>query len=250
MARNNRRSIMGPIIFGFAMIAIMLGGAVLFLTQTLMKLDATKAEALSGVEELISSSPTVIEAVGEVTRVVPISEDSGLKIMQANELTSMELEATYLVEGTEGKIWCVVELVGQNGKWTIDENRIRVEETISGAMAFRAANRAHDEGDYEMSEELWKISYKGGRRLEGITAYNVGCALSRQGKTDEALEWISRGVDEGYYSSSFFEFDSDLDNLRDTDGYEKLMARVHDLEGTTYRVSSDDDETSPVATTR
>jgi len=55
-------------------------------------------------------------------------------------------------------------------------------------------------------------------------AYNLACAYSRSGQVDEAMNTLRRAVEEGYCDAQKIAGDSDLDAIRDHEGYEALLA--------------------------
>jgi tetratricopeptide (TPR) repeat protein len=69
------------------------------------------------------------------------------------------------------------------------------------------------------------------RRLVGLTPrdcvahYNLACRLARLGRTADALEELSRALEEGYRDFEYLHTDGDLDTLRNEPGYAALLRR-------------------------
>ena len=55
-------------------------------------------------------------------------------------------------------------------------------------------------------------------------AYNIACMHSLDGNKKEALSWLRHALDEGFDSWNHIENDSDLNNLRKSAEFQKLVA--------------------------
>jgi tetratricopeptide (TPR) repeat protein len=55
--------------------------------------------------------------------------------------------------------------------------------------------------------------------------YNMACLHARQGRADEAIQWLGRAVDAGFSDYALMERDPDLSGIRGTEGYGKIMKR-------------------------
>jgi tetratricopeptide (TPR) repeat protein len=53
--------------------------------------------------------------------------------------------------------------------------------------------------------------------------YNVAVLHSLQNKETEALDWLKRAVEKGYDNWELIKSDKDLENIRDSQGYKKLV---------------------------
>jgi len=60
-----------------------------------------------------------------------------------------------------------------------------------------------------------------------VAAFNTACCYSLLNKKPEALKWLERAVDLGFFK---FEEDADLDNIRNTGQYKKILAKARKLE--------------------
>ncbi len=56
--------------------------------------------------------------------------------------------------------------------------------------------------------------------------YNIACARALAGRTDDALEALSRAVDAGYKNADATEKDKDLDSIRANPRYKEIVARM------------------------
>jgi tetratricopeptide (TPR) repeat protein len=59
----------------------------------------------------------------------------------------------------------------------------------------------------------------------GTTNYNLSCIYSIKGRLNESLSYLEYAIKFGYKEYELFESDPDLENLRKTDGYKKLIRR-------------------------
>ncbi len=56
--------------------------------------------------------------------------------------------------------------------------------------------------------------------------YNVACGYSLLGRKDEALDWLDRAVAAGFDDRRNLETDADLANIRDTERFRQILAKV------------------------
>jgi len=56
-----------------------------------------------------------------------------------------------------------------------------------------------------------------------VPLYNLACAESRLRNHDSALSYLEKSIESGYSNLQHMESDSDLDNIRELDGYKKLV---------------------------
>lgn len=64
-----------------------------------------------------------------------------------------------------------------------------------------------------------------------IALYNMACAFSLMGRPDDAVDYLGRSVDAGFHDLDHIRQDSDLDNIRDTDGYRDIIRRLEAEQG-------------------
>jgi tetratricopeptide (TPR) repeat protein len=55
------------------------------------------------------------------------------------------------------------------------------------------------------------------------THYNIACMYSRLGQVDESIAWLKKAIDRGYHNWEAIKSDSDLDNIRNSVEYRKLI---------------------------
>ena len=53
--------------------------------------------------------------------------------------------------------------------------------------------------------------------------YNIACMYSRLQKEEESIEWLQKAVDKGYSNWESIKSDSDLENIRGSSAYQKLI---------------------------
>jgi tetratricopeptide (TPR) repeat protein len=58
-----------------------------------------------------------------------------------------------------------------------------------------------------------------------LTLYNLACACSLAGRLEKALEALDASVEAGFKDPDHLENDSDLDPLRDLDGYKRILEK-------------------------
>jgi len=56
--------------------------------------------------------------------------------------------------------------------------------------------------------------------------FNIACVYGRGGRTREAFAWLERAVDEGYSNRDKLLSETDLDSIRDTVEFQRLLGRV------------------------
>jgi TolB-like protein/Flp pilus assembly protein TadD len=61
---------------------------------------------------------------------------------------------------------------------------------------------------------------------EGMVLYNVGCIYALAGRLEEAIQVLERAVDHGLSHTGWYLHDSNLDPLRGTPRFQKLLARL------------------------
>lgn len=59
-----------------------------------------------------------------------------------------------------------------------------------------------------------------------LARYNLGCSLARAGKSDEAIDALSRAILLGYDDLAHLEVDPDLDSLREHPEFRELLGHV------------------------
>lgn len=57
--------------------------------------------------------------------------------------------------------------------------------------------------------------------------YNIACIYSRQGKVEESVKWLKGAVDRGFKDMELIRSDKDLDNVRGSSYYMRLMEDQH-----------------------
>jgi hypothetical protein len=62
--------------------------------------------------------------------------------------------------------------------------------------------------------------------------YNLACVYGRQKKADQAVESLNSAIENGFADLCFMEHDPDLDAIRDSAGYQKILARREEIQYT------------------
>ena len=63
-----------------------------------------------------------------------------------------------------------------------------------------------------------------------VSYYNIACVYARQNKKDQSLKWLEKSIDKGFHNWELLKTDKDLENIRNTQYYEKLLIRHKDTE--------------------
>jgi tetratricopeptide (TPR) repeat protein len=58
--------------------------------------------------------------------------------------------------------------------------------------------------------------------------YNIACIYSLQNEIDDAVIWLEKAVEKGFKDWKILETDRDLDNIRGSSYYKKLMKHRSD----------------------
>lgn len=87
------------------------------------------------------------------------------------------------------------------------------------------ANRAYQAKDYKAAAQAYIASLKHYPDNE-VAAYNTACCYSLLNNKQEALKWLERAVDLGFYK---FDQDPDMDNIRNTKQYKKILDKTRKL---------------------
>ena len=86
-------------------------------------------------------------------------------------------------------------------------------------------NAYTDTGMHEEGLEA-DLKLKRLRPKDPLVLYNLSCSFSLMGKLSESLESLEKAIDLGYDDLAHLVNDSDLDSLRDEDGYKELIHKL------------------------
>lgn len=100
----------------------------------------------------------------------------------------------------------------------------------AGTYHYEIAYEWHQIRDFDRALEVYK-SYLQTYTKEMLTLmndrhmayYNMCCIESRRGNVSKALEYLARSFDENYTDFAWLDLDTDLDHIRDTPGFKKLV---------------------------
>ncbi len=115
----------------------------------------------------------------------------------------------------------------------IDANRLNealevcsdpVMEASAGAVYQRIQDKAFHTSSYQTSAAAGRLAFERGR--DPAVAYNIGCALARDGQVDESLEWIARAVDAGFEDKALISSDPDIDVLRSLPEFDLIFEKL------------------------
>lgn len=94
----------------------------------------------------------------------------------------------------------------------------------SGSAHFALASAAHRVREFETALKHFKRAQDLDHNVP-TTTYNIACTLSLLDRKEEALKWLQKALDEGFDGRGYLERDSDLNNIRGTEGFKKLLKR-------------------------
>lgn len=97
----------------------------------------------------------------------------------------------------------------------------------SGSREYERGMEAHQDEDFQAAADHWRRAYDAGYR-RGPTAYNLACAYSQLGQTDDAFSWLQKSVDAGFDVQGYLDSDDDLDNLRDLPRFRELRRKARE----------------------
>ena len=87
---------------------------------------------------------------------------------------------------------------------------------------------AYRHGDVKQALALTKQAHDAGPE-DSIVLFNLACFNALLGNTDEALAWLEKAVEGGFYAPGKIANDADLQNLRGKPKYEAALARAAEL---------------------
>ncbi|MHC4608433.1 MAG: tetratricopeptide repeat protein [Planctomycetota bacterium] len=93
----------------------------------------------------------------------------------------------------------------------------------------RKASEHHRNKEYEEAIKIYEQIIEADPN-DSIALYNAACGHSLLGNKEEAVDYLKKSVAAGYTNFNHMEADSDLDAIRDTDGYKELLAKRDELE--------------------
>jgi len=89
----------------------------------------------------------------------------------------------------------------------------------------QVANTALSRGEYQIAIENYKSVLRFRPEHTAVT-YNIACCYSLLNNRLEALKWLNKAIDLGLYA---FDEDGDLNNIRETKEYKKLLNKANKL---------------------
>jgi beta-lactamase regulating signal transducer with metallopeptidase domain/Tfp pilus assembly protein PilF len=106
--------------------------------------------------------------------------------------------------------------------------RLVAKAPKSGEPFFDIGRELLDADQYDLSAKAFQASADRGYRVS-TSLYNEACALSRDAKTDQAIDLLRRALDAGFDQPELFETDGDLDNVRSDARFAALEKEARDL---------------------
>ena len=101
------------------------------------------------------------------------------------------------------------------------ENALRADSDFLPALNDAAALHGYMGREAEALKYLTTIVQIDPSRADAY--YNGACMLARSGKTEEAVAWLKKAIAKGYSQWGRIAADPDLENIRGTEAYKKLL---------------------------
>jgi Zn-dependent protease len=92
------------------------------------------------------------------------------------------------------------------------------------AKIHEASTRVFAHGDFQACFDL--CAWASTRSASPVHAFNAACALSRLGRAEEGLTWLTLAVDAGYAELSALENDADIAAVRALPAFPALLAKA------------------------
>lgn len=104
-----------------------------------------------------------------------------------------------------------------------------LESRTSLAWLFVEQGR-YDDAEQQLLElvEVGRRSPRGRDPGVGDALYGLAGLAARRSESERALDYLSRAVESGYSDLAHIEEDPDLDSLRDSQEFRKIIARIHE----------------------
>ncbi len=99
------------------------------------------------------------------------------------------------------------------------------QEVDSARIYLQFANTALSKGEYKNAIENYESVLRFRPNHTAVT-YNIACCYSLLDNKSEGLKWLNKAIDLGLYS---FDEDEDLNNIRETKEYKKLLNKANKL---------------------
>lgn len=86
------------------------------------------------------------------------------------------------------------------------------------------ANGAFENSEFEISAKAGALAYA--QKQDSNIAYNTGCAFARASDPTQALVWLELAISAGFDDKDQFSTDPDLESIRSTAGFERLLDKL------------------------
>ena len=111
--------------------------------------------------------------------------------------------------------------------------RLVAKAPKSGEPFFQIGRELLNVDQYDSSAKAFQASADRGYRVS-TSLYNEACAMSRDGKKDQAIELLRRSLDAGFDQPDLFDTDDDLDNVRTDPRFAALADEAAELSLPSY----------------
>lgn len=133
------------------------------------------------------------------------------------------LPATLL--GKQGQAVAVAERLLAGGSGAADAASAGADAAIAFAVG-GLQGHLHYAGQFVSSANVGERLHHDARANKAQVAFEVACSWSRAGRTDRALEWVGRAIDDGFTAGSVLDGEKDLADTRAEPAWPSVRARL------------------------
>jgi len=146
-------------------------------------------------------------------------EDARLHFVKALEIKPRYARACY-------NLGLVLQMQGKT-----DNAADRFREALDIDPGYARAHSSlalvlHRRGDFQGAINHFKEAMLLNPRLKAQVSYNIARAYARQGEKEKSTRWLRKAVEAGFNNWNGLEADADLENIRDTLYYRKIMEKM------------------------
>jgi tetratricopeptide (TPR) repeat protein len=186
------------------------------------------AEAEKAFQVAIKLDPTLFEAYYFYARTCFQQgklEEAARYFEKASDVRPEDFQAVHLSSGVYAGLGRNAEAAAARRR-TIEKVEKHLELNPDDARAlYFGAGALSKEGQREKALD-WLRRARSVDPDDSAVLYNVGCVYSLLGETDAALECLEEAVVHGYAHKEWMEHDSDLDPLRQSPRFQKLVESI------------------------
>ena len=118
-------------------------------------------------------------------------------------------------------------LLGKHGRAVAVAERVLAVDGAASAFAVGGLQgHLHYAGQFVASANVGERLHLDPRANRAQVAFEVACSWSRAGRTDRALEWVGRAIDDGFTAGSVLDGEKDLADTRSDPAWSAVRSRL------------------------